>query len=54
VHSVEVLARDTSARRKDWIELPEDFDGDIERKSVETGTLSLFDGLVFPPTMLIV
>ena len=54
MHGVEVLARDPSARRIDWIKLPEDFDGNIERKSVEAGTLSLFNGLVFLPTMLII
>jgi hypothetical protein len=54
VHRVKVLARNPSACRRDWIELPEDFDGNIERKSVEAGTLSLFNGMVFLPTILII
>jgi hypothetical protein len=54
VHGVEVLAGDTSACRVDWIEFPEDFDHNIERKRVEAGMLSLFNGLVFLPAVLIV
>jgi hypothetical protein len=54
VHGVEVLARNTGACRIDWIELPEDLDDNIERESVEADTLSLFNGLVFLPTVLIV
>jgi hypothetical protein len=53
VDGVEVLAGDTSACRIDWIEFLEDLDGNIERKGVEAGTLSLFNGFVFLPTVLI-